>query len=545
MGQLAATGRIVAAAGDSTKNNIYFSDDDGVSWDTLASPEELNIQPLSLTDIGHATKMLCGADSSESLFLLDVYSGEITPIFKDQDRRSDYGFFDKVFMHDGVLYAGTLYLAGAHDTPAIYSTPNLTDWTCVYRLEDANANGINFAMAFNGFIHANIRDDSDFVDDEHLKLSPISTASKTGVLVLTDETNQISTVPKSSFEDGAWNTYCMSTSANSVASQVSEGDAGIASIPNGDNAVRITQSTAGTLKIFPTRPDGSVFGIATSAGTDVIHGSVTIGVATDAGVQKLQVDYVKGDGTAPANQNLTFQLQKVIIQPGEWKEILLPPIVASGTEGMGIRIEILPNANHLGDILIDKAQLTTDEQPSSWQIGGTERATAKYDLNWNTPEKATHIFTFTPFAQSSWYDAITGDFYIRSWRVSATVHAELYYDSDDQKFKLDVTDGVNTDSMETVAAWFRKGQALVFAIQFGDEDDAKIHLSVGTGRTIETVLDTTTPSDFTAFGLADVLVRWGDEDTANALNGTIHDLDLTGVMTASDIVSYIDSLISE
>jgi hypothetical protein len=186
-----------------------------------------------------------------------------------------------------------------------------------------------------------------------------------------------------------------------------------------------------------------------------------------------------------------------------------------------------------------------DIQPSSWQVGGTPRLSAVYDLNWNTAEKATHIFTFSPLASSLDYDAIPGDYYIRSWRISATAYAELYYDSTNQLFSFNVVDAGTNEVFSTDARWFKKDQPIVFAIQFGVSGVDSIVMIVGDGRALvaDENLITSANADHTGFGLSDILVRWGDKDAASGMNGKIVDLDFTGVMTSDDLVAYIDDLI--
>jgi hypothetical protein len=541
MGQLEATGRIIACSGDNVKSNIYFSDDDGVTWAELTTIGQNIIQPIALQDIGHPTKLLCADDTQEGLFLLDVYSGEATPIFKDQDRVTLRGFFFTLMQNDGIIYAGTYDTTPSvsGSTNAIYATTDLVNWTCIYRAQAVNTLGWQSLVWFDGQILAALK--LNVGGMAHVTITPPeSVSSRKGVTCELAITNQLTIPGNSSYEDGDFLDYVSSESA--TIEQVTAGTADIPSIPNGTYAIRCSRGDNQT--IFATRTAASAFGVAVSE-ADIVSGSIMVGLPTTAKPTMITVRFCKDDGDPATNTALDASLvTNAVLRPGEWKTLYIKPTLVDAADGdiLGIRIGASVDVGTNTDILIDNVQISADgDQSSSWQIGGTPRAAAKYDLNWNTAEKGTHIFTFTPFAQSSWYDAIGGDFYIRSWRISTTIFADLYYDSDDQKFKLHVVSGAANDLVATAALWFKKGQAIVFAVQFGDDGDSNIHLSVGHGRTIETVDGAA--EDYSALGLADILVRWGDIDAANGMNGTIHDLDLTGVMTASDIVSYIDSLI--
>jgi hypothetical protein len=546
IGQLAATGRIVAFAGDNVKSNMYYSDDDGLTWTAFYTAGEAIIQPVALLDIGHSTKMLCGADTQEGLFLLDAYSGEVTPLFKDQDRVVNRGYFFSLMQNDGLIYAGsydsTTNAAGS--TPAVYVTSDLVNWTPIYRVQKATSFGLRNMVWFNDELHGSIISNGAPTNN-HLTLAVSdAVSSKYGVTCEQTMTNQLTIPGNSSYEDGDFLDYVSSQSADIA--QVTANTAGIPSIPNGTYGVRCSRNDNQT--IFATRTAASAYGVAVSA-ADIVSGSIMVGLPITAKPTIITVKFCKDDGDPATNTALDASLvTNAILRPGEWKTLYIKPTLVDAADGdiLGIMIGASIDVGTDTDILIDNVQISADgDQSSSWQIGGTARATAKYDLNWNTPEKATHIFTFTPFAQSSWYDALGGDWYIRSWRITAATHAELYYDADDQKFKLAIViDGGDDDLLASAAAvWFKKGQAIVFAIQFGDDGDTNAHMSVGHGRTIDTV-DGAAEDYSSTYGLADILVRWGDEDAANGLNGTLYDLDMTGVMTASDIVSYIDSLIS-
>jgi hypothetical protein len=295
--------------------------------------------------------------------------------------------------------------------------------------------------------------------------------------------------------------------------------------------------------VLVTSPSVGVTGITVGTGEER-SGSVMVGVPENGVTTRFYANWCDATGYDANDANSLYiatngQLCYAVIHPGEWKTLYLKPLSVAAVDANVIGIYVygqVDKATYTMDYLIDCVQIGADgQQSSTWQVGGTPRAASTYDLNWQTPEKGTHVFSFCPFAQSSWYDAIGGDWYIRSWRVSSTVHAQLYYDSDDQKFKLDVDDGVNTDALETAAQAFKKGQPLIFIVQFGDDDDTNVHLSVGHGRTIETVNGAA--EDYSAFGLSNVLVRWGDKDAASGMNGTVVDKLFTGLLAPADLVS--------
>jgi hypothetical protein len=624
MGQNLATGRIVACAGDNAKSNVYYSDDDGITWAALLTAGEGVLQPIALLDIGHPTKLLCGSDKLEGLFLLDVISGEVTSIFKDQDRTGLRGYFFTLTQVDGIIYAGTydLTASAAGSTVAIYATSDLVNWTAIYRVQADASIGPQTLVPFDGKILASVLTaDADSANRVwHTTITPPSgiSAKKRGITCEQAIANQITTAAKSSFEDASFATYALS---DGTVAQVTADTAGVPSIPNGTYAVRITK--AGNSVSNVTSPDGVAYGIA-AAENEIISGSVMVGLPTTAKATTISARFNKDDGAASTNATTANgTITNATLRPGEWKTLYIKPmtIAAVGSDGdiVGIRVGAGVDVGTNTDILIDNVQISVDgEQSTSWQVGGTARAAAKYDVNWQTPEKATHIFSFTPFAQSSWYDANPGNYYIRSWRVSATAYAELYYTSSataaDRAFSLNVVDagtnevlttatlltltvpimttapavgdvltqavsnatltvtattpttitGTITGTWDTTNAftsddagatmdpasitpsevngvWFKKGQALIFAIQLGIAGADTLKMSIGNGRTIRTVASAN--ADHVGFGLADIKVRWGDKDAANGLNGTIYDLDMTGVMTASDITAYIDTLI--
>lgn len=546
-GQVVSTGRIVTITGDAAKSKAIYSDDDGLTWSDLYALGTHYTQPVHLMDIGHSEKLLCADDSNVSLFLLDVNTGEVTPLFFDTELITGVGFVWYSLMHEGIIYAGSLDSSGSGQQPVVYTSTNLVDWNIIYRIEIADAFSVPYLEHFNGALHGDVGLDVS-PSHMHLKLTPPAVGSKTGVLAECAVTNGLNDAGRSSYEDGNYLTYVEATDSTSI-TQVDETDSGVANIPNGTKAVRVIRDDATSQGMYITKlASGQNYGGVVTDLNEVLSGTITIGnPSTNIQSVTIQPKYSVKNGAFAQNNSAVGLPYDISIEPGEWRTIDLPPIRVDAGDifdsvyqiGVYLTAKVITGTV---DVLIGNAQITGNgEQPSTWQLGGTPRASAVYDLNWNTPEKATHLFNFKTLAKSSEFDYYGNrQWYIRSWRVSATVYAQLYYDGNDQKFKLDVEDGVNSNTLETAALWFKKGQSIVFAIQFGDEDDAKVHLSVGHGRTIETVDST---NDYTAFGLADILVRWADKDAANGLNGYIYDTDMTGVLTTADIVSYLDGKI--
>jgi hypothetical protein len=413
------------------------------------------------------------------------------------------------------------------------------NWSVIFRHTHTDTQGTKYLEWFNSALHGwTAFVASPFVN--HLRLVPPAVSSKTGVEVSALFTNQVLTEPKSSFEDTNFANYFRAVGATSQA-QVDIDTDGVDSIPHGDKAIRITKN--GTTQNFYPIYDTGKHGIAV-LDNEVRTASITLGVPTTGVTTQFQLKYSQGTGAAATNSSIALDFPiLVVVQPGEWVEVSMPPTIVNAADDdfLGLLITATVDVGTL-DFMFDKVQMSDASiQPSPWQVGGTPRASAVYDLNWNTAEKATHIFTFSPFAQSIEYDAIPGDYYIRSWRISATAYGELYYDSTNQLFSFNVVDAGTNEVFSTDARWFKKDQPIVFAIQFGVAGANSIVMSVGHGRTIETI--TSANADHTGFGLSDILVRWGDKDAASGMNGKIVDLDFTGVMTSDDLVAYIDDLI--
>ncbi|MCF7956735.1 MAG: glycoside hydrolase, partial [Phycisphaerae bacterium] len=532
-GQLLETGRIVAFAGDEYFAKVFYSDDDGLSWSLLVKGEKA--QPITVTDIGHPTKLLCGDDTNLAMSLFDLYTLETTPLFFDVDERINKGFVWTFTKNNGTIYASS-FDGSSNPTeavPVIYATDDLVNWSVIYRLSTANSRGATRLEFFNDALHG-----WESTGLAHINITPPPIGNRTGVSVEQTVSNEIPNEDRSSYEDMNWASYVSAPGA--ALSQIDLDTEGIDFIPHGDKAIRVIRERM--IQTFYPIYSGGSYGVPISDG-EIRSGSIMLGVPADGSQTAFTLRYSKYNGAESSGSSDAGGLINVIVQPGEWRNVSLPPVAVDSNDlALGLSVFAAVNNGKI-DVLFDCAQITADgQQPSSWQVGGTPRASAAYDLNWQTQEKATHIFSFCPFAKSLDYDAYGNrQWYIRSWRVSSTIFANLYYDGNDQKFKLHVVNGEIIETLSTSAVAFKKGQSLIFVVRFGDENDAKAHLSVGHGRTVETVDGST---DFSVFALADILVKWGDADAAGGMNGKIYDHDLSGVLPADNIVDYVDSLIS-
>jgi hypothetical protein len=534
-GQLLRTGRIIATSGDNTKAISYVSDDDGLSWSALYSIGTKLFQPVCYTDIGHSSKLLAADDSQKGLFLLDVYTGLTTQIFKEQDRRTLRGFFWSFAKNGNTIYASTYDTTtdGVGTSACIYATDDLVNWSPIYRIAVANASGARRLFWFEDKIHGDVIVANAYA--VHLALTPPIVGSRIGVRCEQALTNELSSAYRSSFEDASYSPYV--TSSGSTITQVTSLTG--MKIPNGSKAVRVVKDATSAL-IYFTKNTGT-YGLTVSEG-DIYAGSVMLGVPITGNSHSCVITYCKSDGN-PAT-NFATLVQTVVVHPGEWVTVRMPPITVAAGDSSRLGMSVTASVNVSGvDLLFDEVQLhKTVIQPSSWQVGGTVRAKTNYDYVWHTDAKLTHIFTFLPLEKSEWYDAIGGNWYIRSWYIDSDTYAELYYDSDDQKFYLYIKDGAADDTLSTAAQVFRKGHPIIFCVQIGDDGDTNAHLSIGDGRAIETVNGAA--EDYsTGFASKSVLVRWGDKDSAGGLNGWLYDFDFSGELAAASLVTYINGKI--
>jgi hypothetical protein len=533
-GQLASTGRVVAFSGDSTKAKAVYSDDDGLIWTELYASGTKIGQPINCLDIGHKSKLLCADDGTEGLYLFDVYSGKITSIFNNQVRQQFKGYFWSLLKEGDTIYASTyVSVKDANMCHLIYASDDLVNWSGVYCVSSTPSYGIGKLIYFKGALHGNVAANGV----THLKITPPPISKKqTGVLCEQPVVNQLDTVGRSSGEDANFAEYFTS---DGIVTKAQESN-GIR-VPHGDYAIRVTKpSTSATF--YPTIVSSSS-GINVSAG-EIYTGSVMIGVPSNGAATIFNVNWIKSKYVDAANAANSGGPIYATVYPGEWKTIYMPPIEVSSADnnslGLLVRASVYTGTI---DFLVDEVQIcNANNQPSSWQVGGTPRAKCTYDIDWTTNAKATHIFSFCPFARADEYKIYNRNFFIRSYMVNPDVYAELYYDAGDSKFKLAVTENENTEILATSVQNFRKGVPIIFVVQFGDDNDLEPHLSIGNGRAIETVNG---KNELTSFNSTNVLVRWGDKDSNNGFNGTLYDLDFIGMLAPDRIVDYVGNEIEQ
>lgn len=444
----AATGKWVAAWGDVGNCAIMVSTNDGVTWNFLRGTGhgQISYQPTWLFDIGHSGALLCGTDENRGLYLLHLTDGTIEQVWQYGDRR-----LSKCNKFIGWQHAGLYYLAG-------YVEQRIE--TAAYAIVLVSPDGLHWAT------HARL-------ETQYLGVSWYGGVSGGTMLIGVDE------------EPGGYGTGNMIERAYQMPPARVALRSGLVLEPGVTNVAH-TSGTAWTKSVSGWNTDGGAVQYR-SGQSDAIEGGDYVqfpagapaasflpyrtfaltGVGTDRwfhinAVSRhwgWKVHHVLALGkTGGGCNNPAFDSTHLTCDHG-FAEYVGPPtrLDASQTNGIVSLQTFLTNIQGAAaptEGWLDLDLLQVAEGPNvTWH---TPNATRGHERIWWTMPAAsewTHACTVQP-REPSRYLAVdtTRKLYLWSYRIDDNNNASLYYDCNDNKFKLSYMEEGSNGTLLTTAA---------------------------------------------------------------------------------------------
>jgi hypothetical protein len=509
IGYQKATGTFVAFSGDGAANRHMFTSANGVDWTKLLDIKGL--QPVTLTDFGHATDLLAASDRYANIFRVNALTGATTPVITNwYQSTSQINCFASGYF-DGLYWASQYQEVSQIVTPAVCVSEDGINWAVVGYFDSTDFGVQFFSGVANGYMYATVNSISGTRRAVRIKVPNLR--DKTLVKIEPATTNSFGSenLSVSSTSTAAWN-----TSYHPVDCTLTLMDTG------GLFSTKYVKATKGS--------SGKVRAIGTS---DTVFSTPKDGLSYVGRV------WVKGTSVSNdfpiqfgfSNSNSPTMMTN-LINNSIWVEYLLPPMTIAATGGTDTRIFRYHNIN--ADVGTDAPEFHfggwgLSKSRGGFQIGGTPRTATSYTQNINAGSSYTNIFNIitdvrsgslvqydawsgaTTYADDVWvksagltYESIQAGninhvvsdtdywtpvgnwcWHVASWQQDNTNYIVLVHDAVDGKFKLRiVVDGVLEETLAASAAAYFEWKS---QINFGLRVDAAgvIGLTINIGDDIE------------------------------------------------------------
>jgi len=461
----------IIAAGDGANRTIFYSTNDGLTWQRMCDYNQYPFQPVHMMPYGNPAGLLFGSDMFYQIGIIEFdHETEtvrrIRPVCFDIDRRDPYVW--SLFFHEGTFYGGSIHCGGPENHPVIMASSDLEHWVTYARVSEGNG-VVDFAGFAGGRIHAIAN-----ASTNHYILSPARIRVQDTLTVEPGASNLLSTPDDSSLEaDGSgW----------SVRSPH-----GISSISvcttqpwHGSKCLRVRQNAYPNEEMLISTPE-----VPAVEGT-YYSGRVWVR-APDAIVTFVAFFLSAGQSKQVG--------QYTVAQTGPyWQEVLVPPyqaVVEDSALSLAIKFFGKPDIGKSFTYYVDAAQIQSGI-PTSWQVGGTARAGEKTSFDCKTHDEWQNVFTILPEAACFFYDHVAIPCYIKSWVADESANSEdcleLYYRPSERRFYLQRTiDGVRQAPVSVSSAVdFQRNQPIFFVLRCST---AELKLSVHHGVRFEHTID--------------------------------------------------------
>ena len=463
----AATGRWIAAAGDGQeRRGIFYSDDDGLTWQRLTDEGNGHAHPVGMVDYGDDTYLVSGSDDPSTICKVNVLTGEVVSVFNKTLRTQGNLYHFSTMYHDGVFYEIQSPTSGTFDL-SIMASRDLVNWTVVHRFLTADAVG---SATFPGvFFAGKIRFTLNNTSSKwlHFQFRPPTLIKVPGIVVTGAATN-LCAENRSSFDTAQGSILGLGSTIGGVLTNPRVDDA-----YHGNRIVRLERGTMDS---------GSLRQLSLTTGVNLTVGKTYMYMAYMRNTTgNLVVSPRLSYGSSSRSAIVSFLLHS------DWQLVFTHPYTVVEGETDGYRMYIyfdLVDGQEIG-IELDAAQLI--ELPyTPWQLESAARA-ADVLTETVTPGKLwTDVFAVQTLLSNEYY-AADDQLVIKTWALDANNKIDIVYDPSDAKIKLIRTIAGSAQTAVASSAQYWNGDAcLKFALRVSSD---AVKLDIQNGRAIETLSD--------------------------------------------------------
>jgi hypothetical protein len=507
----AATGTVGIFTGDQYNRIVIVSRDYGETWEALTTRYDTWIQPVTSLDVGDPTRILCGADGTAQICVLDVLTGDHHSVYQGhsrEDAQTQYTFG----MHEssaGTIYAfqWTTYSDSPDSRPSIVAASSMDGPWAVVADFATTEGGIQTSAEVDGTLFAILKAQ----DGSYTRLSwpDVSVSTRHGVLLDHGAANLLGADISNGTEDRLEGTIEYGWAPkNDTNPMTVQGGIDAPGLP-GVKCFAFTNAggtpwAAADANARVLQNDGKATGLSASTDYQLSF------LARADGPISLRANTVAGPDSGEASK-ASFWLDE------NWRRIELPVITTAAADETERRVVIFVSDGPVSrTIYVTHLQCTEGIAPT-WSLGGAgARAHAIYEADVRMPTNGwTHAMAVTPLVSGHAVRGLsTGEkYYLGRYYGSDETndYAELYWepssaDSGDLILAATTDGGGNTYTCQTTIPYeAHYGGGVIVVVKY-DGDTNKFTLSVSLPDTSGNDWDSSTAATATA-GFAGVTGR--------------------------------------